>query len=182
MSTSSLSLLAYRAVGAAMLDRGMYEGIEADARATRQALTIVLLSSLAAGFGAGGLSGPRPAVLAAFSGLALLTWAAWAVLILQIGGRWLPGPRTRVDLGQLLRTTGFAAAPGLLQAAAAVTTVALPIFALAWIWMFAAMVVAVRQALDYASLGRAVAVCGLALLVTAVLAVGFALLLTRSVS
>jgi hypothetical protein len=33
------------------------------------------------------------------------------------------------------------------------------VFFAAWIWMLVAMVVAVRQALDYSGTGRAVAVC-----------------------
>ena len=40
---------------------------------------------------------------------------AWALLTLQIGSRLLPDSRTRVDMGELLRTTGFAATPGLLR-------------------------------------------------------------------
>jgi len=37
--------------------------------------------------------------------------------------------------------------------------VTVPVFALTAVWMLAAMIVAVRQALDYRNTGRAVAVC-----------------------
>lgn len=167
----------YRLMGAAMLDAGAYEGIESDRRATLQAGVVVVLSSLAAGLGAGGVYGPRPGTLAAFSALALVTWIAWATLVLQIGGRWLPESGTRADAGQLLRTIGFAAAPGLLQALAVFPRMAWPVFLAAWFWMLAAMVVAVKHALDYRSTARAVAVCvlsaGLALALAIVLGVVF---------
>ncbi len=173
-----LGTLAYRAMGAAVLDASMYEGIEADSSATRQALAIVLLSSIAAGIGASGWAGPHPALLISFGVLALVTWIGWAVLILHVGGRYFRGPDTDVDLGELLRTVGFAASPGLLQAAAIVPVLTVPVFVIAWLWMLAAMVVAVQHALDYQSAGRAVVVCVVAL----ALAVGLGALIGLSLS
>jgi hypothetical protein len=155
----------YRIMRAAMLDAAVYEEVEADPRATWQAATVVVLSSLAAGLGATGIQGPSLSLQMTISGLALLTWAAWAMLVLQIGARWIPERRTRADIGQLLRTVGFAAAPGLIQVFAMQPPLAVPVFVGAWLWMFAAMVIAIRQALDYRSTGHA-------LLVTAM---GFAL-------
>jgi hypothetical protein len=160
-----MGTLAYRAMGAALLDRATYEGIEADRTATGQAMIIVVLSSLAAALGAGGLDGPRLTLLAAFTLLALATWIAWAVLILEVGGRHLRRRETRVDLGELLRTVGFAASPGLFQVFGLIPEVRMLVFGGSWLWMFAAMVVAVRHALDLSSLGRAIFVCLVALVV-----------------
>jgi hypothetical protein len=160
-----MGTLAYRAMGAALLDRATYEGIEADRSATGQAMAVVVLSSLAAGLGAGGLDGPSLTLLAAFTLLALATWIAWAVLILEVGGRHLRRSETRVDLGELLRTVGFAASPGVLQVFGFVPEVRALAFAVSWLWMFAAMVVAVRHALDLTSLARAMFVCAVALVV-----------------
>jgi hypothetical protein len=50
------------------------------------------------------------------------------------------------------------------------------------IWMLAAMVVAVRQALDYESTGRAIAVCGLGWVLSIVIAVVLQLLFAPTVS
>jgi hypothetical protein len=163
-------------MGAALLDSGTYEGIEADRTATGQAMTVVILSSLAAGLGAGGLDGPRLTLLAVFTLLALATWIAWAVLILEVGGRHLRRRETRVDLGELLRTVGFAASPGLLQVFGLIPEVRTLVFGASWLWMFAAMVVAVRHALDLSNIGRAMFVCGVALVIVlgAALAVGIA--------
>ena len=149
-------------MGAAMLDRSMYEGIEADRSITGQAAAAVVLSSLAAGFGAGGWFTGDLRMFATVSTLALITWVAWAVLMHQIGTRMLPEPQTRATLGELLRTVGFAAAPGLFQVFAAFPVVTIPVFAVTVTWMFVAMVIAVRHALDYTSSWRALAVCGLA--------------------
>jgi hypothetical protein len=157
-----MGLFFYRLMGAAMLDASMYEGIEADESVSWQAMGVVLLSSLAAGIGAGGWYGGGLRVFALFSVIALATWIAWAVLTFQIGTRVLPEPETEATLGQLLRTIGFAASPGLLQIFAIFPAMTVPIFVATWLWMFAAMVVGVRHALDYRTAGRALAVCALA--------------------
>lgn len=166
-----MSLFFYRLMGAAMLDGSMYEGLEADRSLTGQAAAAVLLSSLAAGFGAGGWFTGDPRMFATVSAIALVTWLAWAVLMHQIGTLLLPEPQTRATLGELLRTVGFAAAPGLLQTFAAFPAVTIPIFVVSLIWMFAAMVIGVRHALDYTSTWRALAVCGIAFSLVLVLAV-----------
>jgi hypothetical protein len=157
-----MRLFTYRLLGAAMLDASMYEGIEADRAVLAQAAATVVLSSLACGIGATMWLEGGPVLLVAVSIIAVATWIAWAILILQIGSRILPGPETHVDLGELLRTTGFATAPLLLQVFEVIRPIALPVFAATTIWMFVAMVIAVRHALDYQSSWKAVAVCALA--------------------
>jgi cytochrome c556 len=157
-----MTLYLYRLIGAAMLDRGIYEGIEADSRATRQAALTVLFASLAAGLGAGGVWTPQPSRFALVTAIALVTWLAWAMMTYQIGTWVLPGRQTASSFGELLRTVGFAAAPGLFQVFAALPGMAVPVFVATGVWMFVAMVVGVRHALDYPRTGRALAVCGLA--------------------
>ena len=157
-----------RLVGAAMLDASTYEDVEADSTATPQALAVIVLSSLAAGIGARGPSGSAETVafFATAVVIALLMWAAFALLTFEVGARILPGRDTQVDVGELLRTLGFAATPGLIQVFGVFPGSAVPAFTLAIAWTFAASVVAVRQALDYTSTGRALAVCGLGLLLS----------------
>ena len=150
-----------RLVGAAALDAAIYEEVEADERATMQAAAVVLLSSAAAGIGAIGFDGRALADIAFVSSVALLAWAAWALVIFEIGVRVMPQPQTRSNVGELLRTIGFATAPGCLRVLGVLPGVTIPVFAVTAVWMLAAMVVAVRQALDYESTARAVAVCGL---------------------
>ena len=148
-----------RLIGAAALDTAIYEEVEADRTATGQALGVVLLSSLAAGIGARGLGGGSLQSIVFISMVALMAWAAWALVTFEIGARLMPEPQTRGDVGELLRTIGFASTPGFIRVLAVITPIAIPVFALSAVWMLAAMIVAVRQALDYRHTSRAIAVC-----------------------
>jgi hypothetical protein len=144
-----------RMVGAAKLNTATYEEIEQDASATRQAIGVVALSSVAAGIGLGaGVWG-----LVAGTLIALLGWYVWAWLTHWIGTRLLPEPQTRSDRGELLRTIGFASAPGILRVLGVIPALQAPVFGVTAIWTLVAVVVAVRQALDYQSTVRAIGVC-----------------------
>jgi hypothetical protein len=171
-----------RLIGALSLDPPIYEEVEADTQATGQAMLVVLLSSLSAGIGAfGWVTGSWRGVLFV-SALSLVAWAIWAVLTYVIGTQLLPESQTRADVGELLRTLGFAAAPGMLRIFGIVPGATVPAFAITAVWMLAATVVAVRQALDYTSTLRAVAVCVIGWALAFGLAVGLELLLTPAVS
>ena len=82
------------------------------------------------------------------------------MLAFQIATRLLPEPGTHATWGELLRTTGFAAAPGLFQVFGGLTPWPLPIFVLSLLWMLAAMTMALQRALDYRRVWRALAVAG----------------------
>jgi hypothetical protein len=148
-----------RLVGAALLDASVYEEVEADASATAQACVTVIMSSVAAGVGIGAFGSRTLPTIAFWSVMALLAWAAWALVTFELGSRIMPQPQTRSSIGELLRTLGFASAPGCLRVFGAVPGATIPVFAVTAVWMLAAMVVAIRQALDYQSTARAVAVC-----------------------
>jgi hypothetical protein len=171
-----------RLIGAAALDSAIYEDVEADATANGQALVVVIVSSMAAGLGARGWGGTTFANVAFFGIVSLIGWAAWAILTFEIGARVLPQPQTRVDVGQLLRTTGFASTPGLLRVFGILPGVTAPVFVITAIWMLAAMVVAVRQALDFKSTGRAIAVCVLGWLLAGAFVIGIGLFFGPTVS
>jgi hypothetical protein len=171
-----LTTFPHRLIGASVLDVGTYEEVEADRGATAQALLVVLASSLAGGIGASGFLQNRATVVQGallWSAISLVAWAAWALLVFEIGGRLMPEPDTRVDVGELLRTSGFASAPGLFRIFGIVPELALPVFILTTVWMLVTMVVAVRQALDYRSTARAIGVCVLGLALTLVIVLGF---------
>jgi hypothetical protein len=162
-------------MGVSVFHGPTFEEIEADRSATGQAFLVVLVSAIAGGMGARGYLEPSLTFLAIFATIALVVWLGWAYLILQIGGRQLRQPETQVDLAELLRTTGFAAAPGMLQIFALVPEIATPVFVVTWIWMWAAMVVAVKHSLDMRSTLHAVVICGAAL----ALVIAMAVLLTH---
>lgn len=170
------STFVQRLIGAAFLRAATYEEVEADRGATAQAVGVVLLSSLAAGVGARGFGASRPVDLVFFAALALIGWATWAVLMYQIGAKILPSSETRADVGQLLRTIGFASVPGVLRVFGVLPNLTAPLFIVTSVWMLVAMIIAVRQALDYTSTSRAVAVCALgwALAIVFAIALGVA--------
>lgn len=146
-----------RIIRAAKLDVHLYEEVEADRDATGQAMAVVVLSAVAAGIGSlgsGGLLG-----LVGGTILALVGWFIWAFLTYFIGTRLLPEPQTKADYGELLRTIGFASAPGLIRVFGIIPGLGAFLFLIAGIWMLVATVIAVRQALDYTSTPRAVGVC-----------------------
>jgi len=150
-----------RLIGAARFDVHVYEEVEGDSGATGEAMGVVLLSSLAGGIGSIGLgAGLGGVVLGAVA--ALLGWVTWAFLTYFIGTRLLAEPQTHADVGELMRTLGFAQSPGLLRIAGVFFTASPALFSLFQLvvstWMLMTMVVAVRQALDYTSTMRAVGV------------------------
>ena len=152
-----MSSLGERMIRAAKLDASLYEEVEADRGALGQATTIVVLASLAAGFGSvarGGVGGFLFGTIAALAG-----WYVWAFLTYWIGTRFLPEPQTQADYGELLRTTGFSSAPGVIRVLGVIPGLTGLVFLVASIWMLVAMVIAVRQALDYTGTFRAVGVC-----------------------
>ena len=165
-----------RVFGAAMLDPATYEEVEADKTATVQAAATVILSSVAAGVGVRELGAQTLPTVAFVSAIALLTWVAWALLTFGIGVRIMPEPQTRSSVGELLRTIGFATAPGCLRVLGVLPGVTIPVFAVTAVWMLAAMVVAVRQALDYQTTARAVAVCILGWVLAIAVAVALGLM------
>lgn len=171
-----------RILGALALDPVIYEEVEADRAATLQALVVVVLSSLSAGLGARGFGSGSLQGVFFISGLALVGWATWALLTFQIGARLMPEPQTRADVGQLLRTIGFSAAPGMLRVFGVVPGATIPAFAITAVWMLAAMIVAVRQALDYQSTWRAFAVCALGWSLAIAIAVTIGLFLGPALS
>ena len=146
-----------RMIRAAKLDIHLYEEVEADKQAMGQAMTAVILSSVAAGVGA--ISGVGVSGLLWGTFAALAGWFIWAFLTYFIGTRILPEPQTRSNVGELLRTTGFSSSPGVLRVLGVIPGLGSMVFFVAAVWMLVAMVIAVRQALDYKSTARAVGVC-----------------------
>ena len=161
-----------RMIGASRLDSATYEQVEADRRGTAGAVLVVILSSVAAAIGGGSRD-----VVSVVSAVVLLlcAWAIWVGLTYFIGACLLPGPETHADIGEVLRTTGFSASPGILRVLGFIPGIGYPIFMVVTVWMLLTFVVAIRQALDYSSSVRALAVCILGWLIHGLLFFGFVL-------
>ena len=154
MAASSSGSIVDRAVRAARLDINTYEEVEADVGATSQALTVVAITSIASGIGGaiGAAMHPvanRPAapVGGFIAGILtdLIGWAVWAWVMYFVGTRFFKGQAT---WGEVLRTTGFAYAPGILLILQFVPFLGGLIGLIVAIWRLVTSFIAVRQALD----------------------------------
>ena len=154
----SKSIFQDRIIRAVKLDSNLYEEVEADKGALWQAMAVVIFSSIAAGIGIGLKTGGFSGIITG-SIAALISWYVWAYLTYFIGTKLLPEPQTQADLGELLRTTGFSSSPGLLRVFYFVPGIGVLLYLISSLWMLVAMIIAVRQALDYNSTLRAVGVC-----------------------
>jgi len=145
-----------RMIGAAKLQTETFEEVEADTSATRQALAVVVLVALATGIGSLGSDGPVGFVVGIAAGIGL--WAVWAWITYFVGTTILKTSETKANWGQLARTLGFAQSPGVLKVFGFIPVLGPVVFTIASIWQLVAMVIAIRQALDYTSTWRAVGV------------------------
>ncbi|MEJ5348778.1 MAG: YIP1 family protein [Desulfosoma sp.] len=152
-----MNVLIQRMIRAAKLDVSLYEEVEADTSAKGQAMTVVILSSVAAGIGSTGIGGFKGMITLTL--MALAAWYLWAYITYFVGVKLLPEPQTQSNPQELLRTIGFSSSPGILRILGVLPGLGGLVLIITGAWMLAAMVVAVRQALDYRSTGRAVAVC-----------------------
>jgi hypothetical protein len=167
-----VSGLGRRLVGAALLRAEIYEEVEADPSAIRQAAGVVAVACTAvavATFVGGrlaGIAGSRLGLQVAVAALVpLIAWLAGSALAYMVGASFLRGPETVTDYREVLRTTGFAFAPGVLRGLAWLPPVALGlgIDYAASLWVLCAGVVAVRQTLDFTT-RAAIGTCGAAAL------------------
>jgi hypothetical protein len=145
-----------RVTGVLKLQAATFEEIERSPSATGQALAVVVIASVAAGIGAGLMGGPLALVRVTLA--ALIGWIMWAGATYLIGGRLLPEPGTHTDMGELLRVIGFSYAPNIFAIFAFIPLLGGLVQIVVAAWLLAATVIAVRQALDYRSTARAIAV------------------------
>lgn len=171
-----MNVFTERMLRAAKLDVHLYEEVEADKSAMPQAMGVVVLASVAAGIGSMGMGAVGPGNFLLGIVASLGAWYIWAYLTYYIGTKFLPEPQTHADPGELLRTIGFSSSPGLIRVLGIIPGLGPLVFFLASIWMLVAMVIAVRQALDYTSTWRAVGVCAIGWVIqTIILVIFFAL-------
>jgi hypothetical protein len=136
--------------GAALLDIPTYEEVEADTTATGQAGTVVAIVAVASAIGSFG-SGVTAVIGALVA--AIIGWLIWAGVTYLIGDKLLGGTAT---WGELLRTLGFAQAPGVLFVLGIIPGIGGLIRMVVSLWILVAGVIAIRQALDF-STGKAIA-------------------------
>ena len=151
-----------RMIRAAKLDVTLYEEVEADETATTQAILVVILSSVCSGIGTAiseALTGKG------FGGIGLgliyglfsasIAWVIWSFITYFIGTKVLGGT---ASFNELLRVIGFSNSPGVLSILSFISILGGLISFAVWVWKLAAMVIGVRQALDFTT-GKAILTC-----------------------
>ena len=138
-----------RVVAAARLDPSLYNEVEHDPAATAQAAGVVAIVAVASVLGS--LGSPGANIVAGLSS-ALLGWLIWAAVTYLIGDKLLGGT---ASWGELLRTLGFAQAPGIFYVAAALPLLGWLVRTVIVVWILLAGIVAIREALDF-STGKAI--------------------------
>ena len=149
--------LSERMIRAAKLDGSLYEEIKADRQALVQAAMVVILSAMAAGVGVIVHDGIGGFFLESMQAMA--RWYLWAFATCLVGTRLLQEPQTKADCGAVVRMIGFASAPGVVRLLGVIPGLGGFVFGLASAWMLGAMVIAVRETLDYTTTTRAVGAC-----------------------
>ena len=106
-----INLFFNRVFRAIKIDIDLFEEVEKDKKATFQAGTVVVLSSLAAGVGSIHLGATNFLIAPALS---LLSWYVWAYIIFFVGVKLFGDNKPKV-ITVNSRTIGFSSAPGILR-------------------------------------------------------------------
>ncbi len=154
-----------RIIRALLLDINLYEEVENDKSSIWQSMGVVFLASLAAGiytYKLGGLSGLFIGTILSFGG-----WIVMSFLIYLVGTKLFPSTETKTDIGEILRVLGFAASPGIFLLVALIPVISSFVWVIIlviWVWRLVAMIIAVRQALDFKNTWSAIWVCVIGLI------------------
>jgi len=156
--------LVNRMIRAAKLEVNLYEEVEADTSANKQAFLAVIMVSLATGIGSAiagvAIKGGVWFIWGLLVGLvaSVIGWLVWSFFAYIIGTKVFKAPETSATWGELLRTIGFSNSPGIFRFFSFIPFLGGLISFAASVWALIAGVIAVRQALDF-STGRAIATC-----------------------
>ena len=108
------------------------------------------------------------------SGLtAILTWFIWAIFIFVIGVKLFPDKQTKVPFKKVLTAVGYAHAPGLLRFFAVTPELMIPIIFLTQFWIFASLIIAIKQILGLRSNLKSFGIVFLSFLIIAFLSITF---------
>ena len=109
-----------------------------------------------------------------FSGItALLSWMVWTALIYVIGVKLFPDPDTDVNFKKILIAVGLAHAPGLFRFFVFMPSLVIPIVFFTQFWIFASLIIAVRETLNFKSNLKSAGVIIIAFLIISIVSLSF---------
>jgi hypothetical protein len=158
-----MASLQERMIGAMRGDVKTFQEIEADPTAIGQAVTVIVIASLASLIGNIFRAGLTFGIMQMI--MALIGYAIWSFLIVIVGTKIMPEPTTKADFQEGFRVIGFTASPGVLNILAIIPFLGPLISFVISLWMLVIGVIAVKEVLDYSNVGRAIVVCLIALIV-----------------
>jgi len=145
-------------ISAAKLDKDFYASVEKDESKNAEALTVVIIAAIASaiGNGVGGIfaKGLLGGLMGIVFGLLLVLagYYIWAYLTHFVGTKFFGGD---ADVGEVLRTYGYAYSPQVLAILAFIPCIGWAIAFAAGIWSLVAGIIAIREAMDFDT-GKAV--------------------------
>lgn len=165
-----MNSLQSRVIRAIKLDPTLYQEVKKDEQALSQATLIIIAVSVVTSICLGFLRTYGFPRLIAGLFIALIVWYARTGIVFLVGSYLLPGPQPgAVGYKGLLRVIGFSASPGLIMLLGLIPSLASVVLIVSAFWMFAALVVAVREGFNYATTRRAIGACLIIILIQAVI-------------
>ena len=108
------------------------------------------------------------------SGLtAIITWFVWAIFIYVIGVKLFSDKDAKIPFKKVLIAVGYAHAPGLLRFFAVTPEFVIPIIFLTQLWIFASLIISIKQVLNIKSNLISFGIVFLSFLIIAFLSLSF---------
>ena len=108
------------------------------------------------------------------SGLtAIITWFVWAIFIYVIGVKLFSVKDAKIPFKKVLIAVGYAHAPGLLRFFAVTPEFVIPIIFLTQLWIFASLIISIKQVLNIKSNLKSFGIVFLSFLIIAFLSLSF---------
>tara|TARA_Y100000748_G_C15377150_1_gene442207 strand:- start:56 stop:592 length:537 start_codon:yes stop_codon:yes gene_type:complete len=104
---------------------------------------------------------------------AIMTWYIWALLIFVIGVKIFPEKETKANFKKILIAVGYAHAPGLLRFLGFIPELVMPIIFITQFWIFASLIIATREILNFKSNIKSLGVILIAFLIIAIVSLTF---------
>jgi len=145
-----------RVLRALQLEDGVYEELASDPASLAQSVLLVVLSSLSVGVGG---SGGRSENILSGTITFLIAWTLSIVVIYIVGTKVFPGRVRHKNILPLLCTTGFASSPGIVRLLGFPPATSAIVAVGGSLWMFGAVVIAIRNTFQYQSISHAIRVC-----------------------
>ena len=104
---------------------------------------------------------------------AIFSWFIWSLLIFVIGVKVFPEKETKVNFKKILIGVGYAHAPGILRILGFIPEMVIPIVLITQFWIFASLIIATKEMLNFKSNIKSLGVVLIAFLIIAIVSVSF---------